>query len=130
MKTNRTAAPARLLPSVLGQAGHVQQLKQMDRLMKVMVTVTDQGFVPCGFRSNLLEGPVLLVEPPEDQIVEDLTARGVGLAGRFDGRHPALMWCAIDGVRVEWEIAREWPVVGAGDRSDLARVFGGPTGER
>lgn len=89
------------------QAGHVQQLKQIERLLRALHRVADAGFVPCGLRANLLDGAVVQVDVPSDALVDQLIAAGVTLAGRYESHRPACVWFYLDDVRVEWQVPRE-----------------------
>ncbi len=86
--------------------GQVVTLQLLDRVMKGMSTLVAEGFVPIGFRADVLEGVVLRVEPPADEVIERgrYTVTGVYAPG------VARQWTRAHGVRVEWDYGREGPL--------------------
>jgi hypothetical protein len=88
------------------QTFHVLQLKRIERLMRAMADLVPQGFVPLGLNACLIQGPVLLVETPPDDLVDRLKLR---LCGNFSRDRGPCIWFLHEGVRVEWHPAVEGP---------------------
>ena len=102
------AAPSPVIPAgriERARMGQVVTLQLVDRVMKATTELVAEGFVPIGFRADLLEGVVLRVEPPADEVIDRgrYTVTGVYAPG------VARQWTTAHGVRVEWDYGREGP---------------------
>lgn len=83
----------------------MHQIQQLQRLERVLQTVSRCGFVATSFTAYAMEAPTITIETPADALLDALESR-YSLCGKFQ-REGSTLWLVIDGVRVEWHIERE-----------------------
>lgn len=92
----------RLAGQMLARAGvaALHQIKQLQRLNRVIHLLSQVGFVPLSFAALALEAPTITIEQPADALLDALEHQH-SICGRYR-REGATLWLSIDGVRVQW----------------------------
>lgn len=93
----------------VAQQAHVLQLKRIEQLMRAMYRLADMGFVITGFTARDAEPTTVLVDAPDDALV-DRARGGAASGGTFNGRHGSQLWFSFDGVRVAWDLVPDEPL--------------------